>query len=63
MPDILKISATFVLIVVLLRKKLKIGHVMLLGAAFLALLYLMSPGKIAGTVASALTDPITLKLP
>jgi hypothetical protein len=62
MPDILKISAVFVLIVVLLRKKLKIGHVMLLGAAFLALLYLMSPGKIAGTVASALTDPVTLKL-
>ncbi len=62
MPDILRITAVFVLIVVLLRKKLKIGHVMLIGAAFLALLYLMSPAKIAGTVASALTDPVTLKL-
>jgi integral membrane protein (TIGR00529 family) len=62
MADILRISATFLLIVVLLRKKVSIGRVMLLSAAFLAVLYLMSPEAMLGTAAKALADPVTLRL-
>lgn len=62
MADILKISATFLLIVVLLRRKVGIGRVMLMGAAFLAVIYLMSPGAILETATKALTDTVTLRL-
>jgi integral membrane protein (TIGR00529 family) len=48
--------------VVLLRKKVSIGRVMLLSAAFLAVLYLMSPEAMLGTAAKALADPVTLRL-
>jgi len=62
MADILRISATFLLIVVLLRKKVSIGRVMLLSAAFLAVLYLMPPEAMLETAAKALADPVTLRL-
>jgi hypothetical protein len=62
MFDIFRLSATFLLIVLLLRKKFNIGRVMLLGAAFLALLYLMPPASIARTIRDTLTDGVTLKL-
>jgi integral membrane protein (TIGR00529 family) len=62
MPDILRLSLVFVLIVLLLRKKVKIGSVMLLGSAFLALLYLMPPALLARTAWEAATSAITLKL-
>jgi integral membrane protein (TIGR00529 family) len=62
MPDILRLTGVFLLIVILLRMKLKIGWVMLTGAAVLALLYMMPPGAIAGMVYSTLTDGITVTL-
>jgi len=62
MPDILRITAAFVLIVVLLRKKFKVGNVLLLSAVFLSFLYLMSPREMVATVADTLSDPVTLKL-
>ncbi len=62
MADILRISATFLLIVVLLRKKVSIGRVMLLSAAFLAVLYLMPPEAMLETAAKARADPVTLRL-
>ncbi len=62
MVDILRISATFLLIVVLLRKKVGIGKVMLLGSAFLAAGYLMPPGAWLDTAVKALRDPVTLSL-
>jgi integral membrane protein (TIGR00529 family) len=62
MPDIARLAATFLLIVLLLRKKVNIGRVMLLGAAFLCLLYLMPPLAILSTVKDTLTDRVTLTL-
>jgi len=62
MLDIAKISAVFALIVFLLRRKVKIGHVMLLGSAALAALSLMPPGRIIESVGKSLVDPVTLKL-
>lgn len=62
MADILKISVTFVFIVVLLRKRLGVGYVMLIASALLALLYLMSPVESLKTVSRAMTDPVTIKL-
>lgn len=62
MLDILKLAAAFLLIVLLLRKKVNIGRVMLLGAASLALLYLMPPAAVLRTIKDTLTDGVTLKL-
>ncbi len=62
MADILRISATFLLIVVLLRKRVSIGRVMLLGAVFLAAVYLMPPRSMLGAAWKAVTDPVTLEL-
>lgn len=62
MPDILRLSLVFVLIVLLLRKKVNIGRVMLLGSAFLALAYLMPPALLARTAWEAASSAITLKL-
>jgi integral membrane protein (TIGR00529 family) len=60
--DILRLAAAFLLIVLLLRRKVNIGRVMLLGAACLALLYLMPPAEVLRTVTDTLTDGVTLKL-
>jgi integral membrane protein (TIGR00529 family) len=62
MPDIIKLSLVMGLIVLLLRKKVKIGHVMLLSSGVLAALYLMHPGLLTGTVADTFTNAVTIKL-
>jgi hypothetical protein len=62
MADLLKLCAVFALIVVLMRRRLKVGYVMLGGAGGLALLYLMRPVEIIRTVVAALTDKITVSL-
>ena len=62
MLDIIKLAATFLLIVLLLRRKVNIGLVMLIGAAFLGVLYLMGPLAVLRTAGDALTDGVTLKL-
>jgi hypothetical protein len=50
MPDLFKIGFVFLLILVLLRKKLFIGYVMLIASACLAALYKMGPASIAGAL-------------
>jgi len=62
MADLLKISAAFLLIVVLLRRKVGIGKVMFLGSALLALLYAMPPRAMLGTAWEAFSDPVALSL-
>ncbi|OGW56815.1 MAG: hypothetical protein A2Z09_05725 [Nitrospirae bacterium RBG_16_43_8] len=62
MSDILKISAVFVLILILLRKKMNIGYVLLIASGVLALLYLMSPLSMASSIKAAFLDKVTIKL-
>jgi integral membrane protein (TIGR00529 family) len=62
MPDILKISLVFVLILLLLRKKLNIGYVMLAASALMFLLYRMSFDSILNTFKNAFLSSVTIKL-
>jgi len=62
MSDLLKISLVFILILLLLRKKLNIGLVMLIAASVLSLLYRMSLSSILGTLKSAILNDVTIKL-
>jgi len=62
MPDLFKISLAFLLILVLLRKKLYIGYVMLIASASLAALYKMGPSNIFETVRKATLNDVTIKL-
>jgi integral membrane protein (TIGR00529 family) len=62
MADILKILLVFALILILLRKKLNIGYVMLIAASVLFLLYQMPFISIWKTCKSALLDQVTIKL-
>jgi len=62
MADLLKISLVFILILLLLRKKLNIGLVMFAAASSLFLLYQMSLPSIWKTGKSALINDVTIKL-
>ena len=62
MFDIIKLSAVLIFIVILLRRKYRIGIVLLNASGLLALLYLMHPAKIAATMGAAVISPITIKL-
>src|SRR5512135_3487 len=62
MADVLKISSVFVITLLLLRKKLNIGYVMLIASALIALLYRMGPTSIFGTAKRAAINGITVKL-
>ncbi|MEK7267710.1 MAG: DUF401 family protein [Nitrospirota bacterium] len=62
MADILKISAVFALILILLRKKMNIGYVLLIASGALAILYLMPPSSMASALTSAFLDKVTIKL-
>ncbi|MEK7332514.1 MAG: DUF401 family protein, partial [Nitrospirota bacterium] len=62
MSDILKIAAVFIFILILLRKKLNIGYVMLMASGLLGFLYLMPPQAIFSTIKNALIDKVTIKL-
>jgi integral membrane protein (TIGR00529 family) len=61
-PDTLRISITFVVILFLLRQKLNIGYVMLTASSVLALLYRMTVPLLFQTVKRAALEPITIKL-
>jgi integral membrane protein (TIGR00529 family) len=60
--DLLKIGLTFLLILVLLRKKVRIGYVLLTGSALLALLYGMDVSEVARTVRNTAVNPVTIRL-
>lgn len=62
MFDLIKLFAVLALIVFLLRKKHRIGIVLLCASAFHALLYLMPPARIGASVAAAFTNSITITL-
>jgi len=62
MIDLVKISVIFSLILILLRKKLNIGLVMLIAASVLFLLYRMPFSLILETCRSAVLDQVTIKL-
>lgn len=62
MADLLKISLTLVFIIYLLRKKLAVGYVLLMGAALLVGLYLMHPRVVLGEIVRALMGKEAIKL-
>lgn len=62
MADIFRLIATFALMVILLRRKHKIGHVMLLGAVALGAMYLMRPPEAWGALKGTLSSRVTLEL-
>ena len=62
MADLLKVSLVFLLIVLLLRKKMNIGLVMLIAASALFVLYRMSLKSIWETCRNAVLSDVTIKL-
>jgi len=60
--DLIKIGATFVLIVLLLRLRWNLGIVMFLGAVFLGALYHIGPVQQARVVLTSSIDPVTINL-
>ncbi len=62
MPDIIKISAVFIIILILLRKKISVGYVLLIASGVLALFYLMPSVSVASTIKAAFIDKVTIKL-
>jgi len=62
MTDLIKITLSFAVMVVLLRRKLKIGHVMLIGAVSLGAMYMMKPLQAWGALRGALTNRVTVEL-
>jgi uncharacterized protein len=62
MSELFKISVVLVLILVLLRKKLNVGYVLLLASFALFLLYGMGWKDIAETIQKTVLGPITIKL-
>jgi hypothetical protein len=62
MSDLIKISVIFALILVLLRRKLSIGLVMVIAASVLFLLYRVPFALILKTCKGAVLNPVTVKL-
>ena len=62
MHELIRISLILCLILLLLRKKLAIGYVMLIASAALFLLHHMDLTSIAVTLKKTVTSPITIKL-
>lgn len=62
MSDIFKLLVVLIFIVLLLRKKIRIGNVFLAASALLAILYLMHPGRLVATIGAAVINPVTVKL-
>jgi hypothetical protein len=62
MLDLLKIILILAFIVFLLRKKVQVGYVLLLGAALMVGLYLMPPRVVVAGVWRALTGSTAIKL-
>jgi len=62
MLDIIKVSALFVLMVLLLRRKWNVGYVLLLSAFLLSASYLMPPARMLLVIRDAAVEPVTVKL-
>jgi integral membrane protein (TIGR00529 family) len=62
MTDLIKIGASFALIIVLLRLRWNLGVVMFLGALFLGALYLIGPVQQARVILASSMDMVTINL-
>lgn len=62
MPELIKISLVLLLILVLLRRKMNIGYVLLIGSSALFVLYRMNASSIADTISKTVVSNITIKL-
>lgn len=62
MVDLVKIAVVFISLILLLRKKLNLGVVMLLGSLLLALLYLTPPRKYLDAVVTATLSRKSLEM-
>ncbi|MEW6587473.1 MAG: hypothetical protein AB1442_17925, partial [Nitrospirota bacterium] len=62
MTDVFKILLIFATIVILLRRKINIGVVMLVAASVLIVLYQMTALRIWETCKKTLLDEVTIKL-
>ncbi|MBS1234994.1 MAG: hypothetical protein H6R43_710 [Nitrospirae bacterium] len=62
MSELIKISLVLFLILVLLRKKLNIGYVMMIGSSAIFVLYGMNASSIAVTIKKTVVSSITIKL-
>lgn len=62
MSDIIKLLTVLIFIIFLIRKKYRIGAVLLAASALLAILYMQPPYEIIKSMMTATTNPITIKL-
>lgn len=62
MIDILKIVLIFTFILLLLRKKLGVGYVLIAASALLSMAYLMKPAEVLDTISNTVTSKITFEL-
>ena len=62
MYDILKLALSFALMVFLIRRKMKVGYVMTLGAFTLWLMYALSPALALEAVTDTFKNSVTLEL-
>jgi uncharacterized protein len=62
MSDLIRISLVLILILVLLRKKLNVGYVLLIASSAIFFLYGMDSGEILNTILKTITGPITIRL-
>ena len=62
MSDFLKVLLVFAVIIILTRKKVNLGAVMVTAAVVLGLLFKLSPGEVLAVACSSITAPSTLNL-
>lgn len=62
MTDLIRIALVFVLLVILLRKRVPVGYTLLAGSGGLALIYMMPFDKVLLSVKNTFTKPITYEL-
>lgn len=62
MIDIIRLVIIFILILILLRKRLNVGYVLMIASGVLASFYFMKPQSIYLVIKNTLTSEITLKL-
>ncbi len=61
-PAMIRVLVVFVLVLVLIRKKLSLGNAFLLGAVFLSILFGLAPRAAVGSMAASIVYPKTLAL-
>lgn len=62
MIDIIRVCIVLIIILVLLRRKLGVGYVLLIASGVLMVFYTMKPHSIGDTIVATVSAPITVKL-